>query len=97
MRRIRDRVGALDVHRDSVMAACRSVDPSTGEIIEDVNQFSTMSAGLATLAVWLLDRHVTTVAMESTGVCWKPVVRHEALFDRERMRGPLLRAVAAAR
>lgn len=73
MRRIRDRVGALDVHRDSVMAACRSVDPSTGEIIEDVNQFSTMSAGLATLAVWLLDRHVTTVAMESTGVYWKPV------------------------
>ena len=32
-----------------------------------------MSAGLATLAVWLLDRHVTTVAMESTGVYWKPV------------------------
>jgi len=35
--------------------------------------------------------------MEATGVHWKPVVRHEAPFDREGMKGPLLRAVAAAR
>jgi transposase len=63
----------LDVHRDVVVAACRSVDVGTGEIIEDVEQFSTMSAGLARLGGWLLDRHVTTVAMESTGVYWKPV------------------------
>ena len=34
--------------------------------------------------------------MEATGVYWKPVVRHEALFDREEMKGLLLRAVAAA-
>ena len=30
------------------------------------------------------------------GVYWKPTVRHEALFDREGMKGPLLWAVAAA-
>jgi transposase len=73
MKRVRDRVGALDVHRDSVTAACRSVDVGTGEIIEDVEQFSTMSGGLVRLGGWLLERHVTTVAMESTGVYWKPV------------------------
>ena len=45
---------------------------------------------------WLSECQVTHVAMESTGVYWKPIVRHEALFDREGMKGPLLRAVAAA-
>jgi hypothetical protein len=39
---------------------------------------------------------VTQVAMEATGVYWKPVVRHEAPFDLVGMRGPHLRAVAAA-
>lgn len=73
VKRIRDRVGALDVHRDTVMAACRSVDVATGEIIEDVEQFSTMSSGLVKLGGWLVDRQVTTVAMEATGVYWKPV------------------------
>jgi hypothetical protein len=34
--------------------------------------------------------------MEATGVYWKSPVRHEALFDREGMKGPLLWAVAAA-
>jgi hypothetical protein len=29
-------------------------------------------------------------------VYWKPIVRHEALFDREGMKGPLLQTVAAA-
>jgi hypothetical protein len=33
---------------------------------------------------------VTQVALESTGVYWLPVVRHEALFDREGMKGPLV-------
>jgi hypothetical protein len=37
----------------------------------------------------------TQVALESTGVYWRPVVRREALFDREGMKGPLLRTVAA--
>jgi hypothetical protein len=36
------------------------------------------------------------VAMESTGVYWKPIVRHEARSDREGMEEPLQRAVAAA-
>ena len=30
----------------------------------------------------MADREVARVVMESTGVYWKPVVRHEALFDR---------------
>jgi hypothetical protein len=35
--------------------------------------------------------------MEATGVYWRPVVRHEAPSDRVGVKGPHLRAVAAAR
>ena len=38
---------------------------------------------------------VTLVGMESTGVYWGPVGRHEALFDRVEVKGLHLRAVAA--
>jgi hypothetical protein len=62
-----------------------------------IRSFGTMSDDLAKLRDWLTEQGVTHVAMESTGSYWKPVVRHEALFDREGMKGPLLRAVAAAR
>jgi hypothetical protein len=37
------------------------------------------------------------VALASTGVSWQPIVRHEALLNREGMREPLQRTVAAGR
>ena len=40
------------------------------------------SRGLLALRDWLEALGVTQVVMEATGVYWKPVVRHEALFDR---------------
>jgi hypothetical protein len=52
---------------------------------------------LEALADWLDEERVTEVVMESTGVYWKPVVRHEALFDRAEVKGLRLRAVAAVR
>jgi hypothetical protein len=48
------------------------------------------TADLLALADWLSSLGVTHVALESTGVYWRPVVRREALFDREGMKGPLL-------
>ena len=48
------------------------------------------------LARWLAERGVVRVAMESTGVYWQPLVRHEALLNREGMKGPLQQVVAAA-
>lgn len=71
MRRIRDRVAGLDVHRDEVTACARWVDH--GEVVEELERFSTTVAGVTALGAWLLDRGVTTVAMEATGVYWKPV------------------------
>ena len=95
MKRIRERVAGLDVHRDTVVACCQVKQPDRS--IEVTKQsFATTANGLGQLAAWLSDAGVETVAMEATGVYWKPVVRHEALFDHEGMKGPLLRAVAAA-
>lgn len=80
MKRIRDRVAGLDVHRDQVTACVRVVE--SGEVVEDKQRFSTTASGLAALGRWLADHGVTTVAMEATGVYWKPVYYAlEGLFD----------------
>jgi hypothetical protein len=44
-----------------------------------VRRFRTFTASLRELRDWLVAEGVTQVAMEATGVYWKPVVRHEAL------------------
>lgn len=86
----------MDVHRDSVTACCRHLGPKGG-VVREKNRFTTTTAGLAVLADWLGERQIELVAMEATGVYWKPVVRHEAPCDRAEMKGLRLRAVAAAR
>jgi transposase len=81
METIVERPAALDVHKASV-TACVRVPAAGGGRDEHVEQFPTAVQGLLTLADWLEAHGVTQVAMEATGVYWKPVVRHEALFDR---------------
>jgi transposase len=62
----------LDVHRDTV-AACVRV-PGRGRSREQhVRTFGTTAAELLQLRAWLEEHGVTHVAMESTGVYWKPV------------------------
>ena len=72
MKRIRDRVAGLDVHRDTVVACCRVVGPD-GEVETTKEAFATTRTGLSELAAFLSDASVETVAMEATGVYWKPV------------------------
>ena len=72
MRKIRDRVAGLDVHRDSVVA-CARVSIGDGEVETAKRRFPATQRGLADLAGFLTDAGVTTVAMEATGVYWKPV------------------------
>lgn len=71
MRRIRDRVAGLDVHRDTVVACVQVFEGS--EVVVEKQTFLTTTAGLERLAGWLGERQVTTVGMEATGVYWKPV------------------------
>ena len=90
-----ERPAALDVHKEQV-TACVRVPSEGGARSEAVRQFATTVRGLLTLRDWLAAHGVTQVALEATGVYWKPVVRHEAPFDRVGMKGPHLRVVAAA-
>jgi transposase len=66
-----ERPGALDVHKASVTACVRV--PGEGGRVQDVREFKTTVRGLLGLRDWLAGHGVTTVAMEATGVYWKPV------------------------
>jgi transposase len=66
------RCAGLDVHKKTVVACLRSVTPSDG-VDQQIRTFGTMTADLLELADWLAAHGVTDVAMESTGVYWKPV------------------------
>jgi transposase len=70
---IYERVAGLDVHRDSVVGCFRRLGPRGGVVFEK-ERFTTTTAGLRELEAWLADRQVEVVAMEATGVYWKPVL-----------------------
>ena len=62
----------LDVHKKTVVACVRTIDPG-GQARAEVRTFGTMTADLLGLADGLEARGARQVAMESTGVSWKPV------------------------
>jgi len=61
----------LDVHK-KIIVACVLLSSPEG-LQRHIQTFPTMLAGLEALAAWLSGFGVTHVAMESTGVYWKPV------------------------
>src|SRR4029453_16259808 len=62
----------LDVHKRSI-TACLLRPEASERGHPELRRFGTMTRDLLELADWLQDHHVTHVAMESTGVYWKPV------------------------
>lgn len=62
----------LDVHKRTVVATVRRLDPA-GEVSVKTKTFATMTADLLSLSDWLAAQGVAVVAMESTGSYWKPV------------------------
>src|SRR5579875_1372836 len=72
MQVVHQRCCGLDVHKKTVVA-CLLITVASGEVQKHVRTFSTMTADLLALADWLKAFQVTHVAMESTGVFWKPV------------------------
>ncbi len=66
------RCAGLDVHKKTVVA-CRILPGDNGAWQVEVRTFGTMTVELLQLADWLRAGGVTHVAMESTGVYWKPV------------------------
>lgn len=77
-----DRCGGLDVHKKTVTACVRTPGPGRTRQAQ-VRTYQTFSDDLWALAEWLQTEGVTQVAMEATGVFWKPVwwVLEEAGFE----------------
>ena len=65
------RCAGLDVHKDSVVAGVRLVVEEA--VRTEVRTFDTTTPGLLSLSAWLAEAGCTHVAMEATGVYWKPV------------------------
>jgi transposase len=67
-----DRVAGLDVHKATVVATVRTPGTDGGRESR-TETFGTMTADLIALRDWLHSYGVTHVALESTGVYWKPI------------------------
>lgn len=67
------RCAGLDVHKATVVACVRMPGAGHSERRSETKTFGATTRALAGLAEWLLTRGVTDVAMESTGVYWRPV------------------------
>ena len=72
MQALHPRCCGLDIHKKTVVACVLLSNPD-GTSHRFVRTFGTMTAELLALADWLSFHEVTHVAMESTGVLWRPV------------------------
>lgn len=62
----------LDVHQETVVA-CVLFGPLEHKPKKEIRTFGTTTPELLTLADWLEEQKCSHVAMESTGVFWKPI------------------------
>jgi transposase len=68
-----DRCAGLDVHKKTVVACVRSPGLGRQKRHSEVRTFGTFEHELVSMRNWLKELGVTEVAMEATGVFWKPV------------------------
>jgi transposase len=68
---IHERVAGLDVHKAMIVASVRLVEGGT--VRRECRRFDTTTAALEALLAWLTAQGCTHVAMEATGIYWKPV------------------------
>ena len=66
-----ERCCGLDVHKEEV-TACILVK-ERGKVRKEVRRFRTFTATLLQMAEWLMQNGISHVAMESTGVYWRPI------------------------
>jgi len=62
----------LDVHKESVEACVRRMEGSN-RLQQQTRHWKTMTRDILAMADWMAAQGVTHVAMESTGVYWKPI------------------------
>lgn len=69
---LHEHVAGIDVHRKSLCVCVRHVGPDR-RVRQQVRTFGTMTRDLLALRDWFEAEAVTHMAMEATGVLWKPV------------------------
>ncbi len=62
----------LDIHKE-IVVACLLIREG-GKVLKEIRTFLTMTVDLVVLHDWLKAHQVTHVAMESTGIYWRPVL-----------------------
>jgi transposase len=72
MKRIYRRCCGIDVHK-ATLTACVRLHGAGAKLSQDIRRFGTTSDELLRLYDWLSAQRVSHVAMEATGVYWKPV------------------------
>jgi transposase len=72
MQVLHERCCGLDVHKKTI-SACVLVTQSDGTVQRRLRTFGAMTADLLALSDWLAALGVTQIALESTGVYWRPV------------------------
>jgi transposase len=71
MQQLYSRCAGLDVHKETIVACMRIGEH--GKVATEVQSFASTTIGLLALSDWLAGHGCTHVAMEATGVYWKPV------------------------
>jgi transposase len=72
MRVVNPTCAGIDVHKKNVKVSLVTRD-SAGQRHEEVRTFATVTRQLLALRDWLQDHNCKVIAMESTGVYWKPL------------------------
>jgi transposase len=72
MELVYQRCCGIDIHK-KVVVACLISLTAAGQRHKEIRSFRTVTKELLELCDWLKAAHCTHVAMESTGVYWKPV------------------------
>ena len=62
----------LDIHKETIEACVRRIE-ANGHVHHEIRRWGTMTRDLSAMADWMVVQGVTHVAMESTGVFWKPI------------------------
>lgn len=72
MQVIYPRCAGLDVHQKTVVVTAM-ITREDGTVLREQQVFSTMTADLLVLDDWLRQRQIAVIALESTGVYWRPI------------------------
>ncbi|WP_213426203.1 IS110 family transposase, partial [Paenibacillus dendritiformis] len=67
-----ERCAGMDVHQETIVVCVMTTD-AAGEAHSEIRTFGTMTKHLFELLKYLESQGVTHIAMESTGIYWKPV------------------------